>query len=93
MGARAEISWNRRDEDGEKVQVYAHRTGERWDFFIRRRRFDMWEPFPDPLLEDWMELLDGVTRRAQRRLQRPEEIPRIKKLIREKFPEASIDES
>lgn len=87
MGARAEISWNRRNEDGEKVQVYAHRVGDRWDFFIRRKRFDNWEPYPQPLLEDWQELLDGVERRIQRRLQRPEELVRIRKLIKERFPE------
>ncbi|MBL9171642.1 MAG: hypothetical protein JNN07_28190 [Verrucomicrobiales bacterium] len=86
MGARAEISWNRRNEDGEKVQVYAHRVGDRWDFFIRRKRFDNWEPYPNPLLEDWQELLDGVERRIHRRLQRPEELVRIRKLIKERFP-------
>ncbi len=91
MGARAEISWNRLNDVGAKVQVYAHRTGDKWDFFIRHRRFDNWVPHVEPTLEDWMELLDGVTRRAQRRLQKPQEIERIKKLIREKFPAASID--
>lgn len=91
MGARAEISWTRRNEEGEKIYIYAHHVGNRWLFFIRRRRFDNWEPLEDPLLEDWMELLDGVTRRAQRRLQRPEEIALIKKRIREKFPEAELE--
>lgn len=88
MGARAEISWNRRNEDGEKFQIYAHRTGNRWDFFIRQRRYDPWEPLAEPPLEDWLELLDAVRRRVQRRLQRPEEVDRIQKLIKEKFPEA-----
>ena len=86
MGARAEISWNRRGEDGEKIMVYAHRKGDRWDFFIRRRRFDQWTPFPEPLLEDWQELLDAVERRVHRRLQRPEELSRIRKIIKERFP-------
>ena len=90
MGARAEISWTRRDEEGNKIYIYAHHVGNLWHFFIRRRRFDNWEEFEDPLLEDWLELLDGVTRRAQRRLQRPQEIDHIKKRIREKFPEAKL---
>ena len=90
MGARAEISWSRRDEAGDKVQVYAHRVGDRWDFFIRHKRYDNWEPHPQPPLEDWLELLDGVERRVQRRLQRPEEIVRIKKIIKERFPESEV---
>ena len=90
MGARAEISWNRRGEDGEKIMVYAHRKGDRWDFFIRRKRFDQWEPYLQPLLEDWQELLDGVERRVHRRLQRPEELVRIRKTIKEKFPDAEV---
>ena len=91
MGARAEISWTRRGEDGEKIQVYAHHVGNKWHFFIRPRRFDNWEPHLDPPLEDWMELLDGVTRRAQRRLQKPQEVDHVRKLIRERFPEANLD--
>lgn len=90
MGARAEISWNRLNEEGEKVQVYAHRKGEKWQFFIRRRRFDNWTEFSEPPLEDWMELLDGVERRVRRRLQRPEELQRLKKTIAERFPEAEV---
>ena len=91
MGARAEISWTRRDELGEKVLIYAHRKGDQWSFFIRKKRFDNWMPYKDPTLEDWMELLDGVSRRAQRRLQKPEELDRLRKVIREKFPEAEVD--
>ena len=91
MGARAEISWNRTDEEtGIKYQIYAHHVGNRWNFFIRRRRFDNWQPHPEPILEDWMELLDGVTRRVQRRLQRPDELVRLKKSILERFPQAEV---
>jgi len=42
-------------------------------------------------LEDWQELLDAVQRRINRRLLRPEEEDRVKKSIRERFPEAKID--
>jgi hypothetical protein len=88
--AKAEISWNRTNEEGEKFQVYAHHVGNRWNFYIRQRRFDEWQELKQPPLEDWMELLDGVRRRAQRRLIRPEEIQRVEKSIRERFPEAKL---
>jgi hypothetical protein len=88
--AKGEISWNRTNEEGEKVQVYAHRIGDRWSFFKRQRRFDEWQEMKQPPLEDWLELLDGVRRRVQRRLVRPEEIQRVEKNIRERFPEAEF---
>jgi hypothetical protein len=88
--AKAEISWVRTSDEGEKFQVYAHHVGDRWKFYMRRRRFDEWQSVDEPLLEDWLELLDGVRRRAQRRLVRPEEIQRVEKSIRERFPEVKI---
>jgi hypothetical protein len=42
------------------------------------------------LLEDYLELLDGVKRRVARRLMRPEEEQRVKRMIRETYPEAEI---
>jgi hypothetical protein len=90
MAAKAEISWKRTNEEGEKVQVYAHHVGDRWLFYWRRQRFDQWELLKFPPLEDWMALLDSVRRRVQRRLLRPQEIERIEKRIRELFPEADI---
>jgi hypothetical protein len=88
--AKAEISWIRTTEEGEKFQVYAHHVGNRWIFYSRRRRFDQWQELKQPVLEDWLELLDSVRRRVQRRLLRPEEIQRIEKTIRERFPEAEL---
>ena len=89
MSGRGEISWTRADEEsGQKHQIYARQTGNRWNFFIRRRRFDNWEPLPKPPLEDWLELLDGVERRVSRRLQPPEAIAQVKKLMRDRFPES-----
>lgn len=85
--AKAEISWKRTNEAGEKVQVYAQHVGDQWKFFIRGKRYDRWEPMKNPPLEDWLELLDSVQRRITRRLQRPEEEARIKKTIHELFPE------
>jgi hypothetical protein len=87
---RGEISWKGRTEDGLKREVYAHRNGAHWEFYVREKRYDRWEPLTDPLLEDWLELLDGVRRRVARRLLRPEEEPRVKQAIAERFPDADL---
>jgi hypothetical protein len=90
--AKAEISWKRVTEGGEKLQVYAHHVGDRWIFYHREKRFDDWQEDANPPLEDWLELLDGVRRRINRRLVRPEEEGRVIKRIRELFSEAAIPE-
>jgi hypothetical protein len=87
---KAEISWKRRSEDGERLEVYAHHVGTRWNFYIRERRVGQWTLMEEPPLEDWLELLDGVRRRANRRLVRPEEVGRVKKTIRELFPDVEF---
>jgi hypothetical protein len=87
---KAEISWRRKTEDGGRLEVYAQHVGTQWKFYQRERRYDQWQAVPKPPLEDWLELLDSVRRRAARRLQRPEEEARLKKLILERFPEAEI---
>lgn len=87
MSAKSEIGWKQRTLDGERREVYARHTGGRWLFYERGRRFEEWQPLPDPPLEDWLELLEAVERRVQRRLLRPEEPARIRKRIRELFPE------
>ncbi len=89
--AKAEISWRRITADGVRLQVYVRHVGGEWLFFARERRFEQWQAVADPPLEDWRELLDAVQRRINRRLLRPEEEARVKKLIRERFPEAEID--
>ena len=89
--AKAEISWRRTTDEGEKVQVYAQHVGDQWKFFMRGKRYDNWQPVKDPPLEDWLELLDSAQRRINRRLLRPEEEARIKKAIKEKFPEAEVE--
>jgi hypothetical protein len=85
--AKAEISWRRVDADGERLQVYAQHVGSRWIFYHRRRRYDQWGEVANPEIEDWLALLDSVERRVARRLQRPEEPGRIRKIISERFPE------
>ncbi len=92
MGAKAEIGWKGRTVEGVKREVYAQHVGDRWRFYEREKRFEQWQAVLEPLLEDWLELLDAVHRKIQRRLLRPEEEARIKKAIRERFPEVEFPE-
>jgi hypothetical protein len=89
--AKAEISWKRVTEEGLPVQVYVQHVGREWRFFAREKRFDQWQAVEDPPLDDWLELLDAVRRRINRRLLRPEEERHVQKKIRERFPDAEID--
>jgi hypothetical protein len=88
--AKAEISWKRRTETGEKILVYAQHVGDQWKFYARVKRFEQWQAIAEPPLEDWLELLDAVRRRVNRRLRRPEEEARVKKSILQRFPEEKI---
>ena len=88
--AKAEISWKRETEDGTPLQVYVQHVGREWVFFAREKRFDQWQEVDEPPLEDWLELLDAVQRRINRRLLRPEEEARVRKSIRERFPDAKV---
>ncbi len=89
--AKAEISWTRTTDEGQKLQVYAQRIGREWFFFAREKRYDQWQAVPEAPLEDWLELLDSVRRRINRRLLRPEEEQRVMRRIREQFPEAVFE--
>jgi hypothetical protein len=91
MAAKGEISWKRRTEEGERLEIYAHRVGDRWSFYQREKRYDQWQPMEQPPLEDWLQLLDCVRRRVARRLLRPEEVARVEKVIRENYPDAELD--
>ena len=88
--AKAEISWKRVTEDGERLQIYAHHVGDRWIFYKRSQRFDRWQEQEDPPLEDWLELLDGVRRRIARRLVRPEEEQNVRRALLQRYPEADV---
>ena len=88
---KAEISWKRVTDEGVSLQVYAQHIGRDWKFFQREKRYDQWQAIDEPPLEDWLELLDAVQRRINRRLLRPEEEARVKKSISERFPEARFD--
>ena len=87
---KAEISWKRATEEGEKLQVYAQHIGREWKFFHRQKRFDVWQPVKNPPLEDWMELLDAVQRLVTRRRYTPDDEDLLRGMIRERFPEAEV---
>ena len=88
---KAEISWKRVTDEGLRLQVYAQHVGRDWRFFAREKRYDQWQAIPEPPLEDWLELLDAIQRLINRRRIKPEEEDRVKKTIREKFPEAKLE--
>ncbi len=84
---KAEISWKRVTADGEKLQVYAQRVSRDWRFFSRERRFEQWQPVPEPPLEDWLALLDAVQRLVARRRLQPDDEDRLRRRITEHFPD------
>ena len=88
--AKAEISWKRITDEGVKLQVYAQRVSRDWRFFVRERRFEQWQPVVEPPLEDWLALLDAVQRLVTRRRLQPDDEARLRRRIRERFPEAPI---
>lgn len=88
---KAEISWKRVTTEGQKLQVYAQHIGRDWVFYAREKRYDRWQLVAEPPLEDWLELLDAVQRLINRRRIRPEEELRVKKSIRERFPETELE--
>ena len=87
---KAEVSWKRETADGQKLQVSAQRVSRDWRFFARARRFDQWQPVPEPPLEDWLLLLDAVQRMVTRRRLQPDHEERLRRRIRERFPEVEI---
>ena len=76
-----DISWKRRTDDGERVEIYVDQSGDRWIFHSRERRAEPWQVVENPSLEDWERLLDAVERRIGRGLLKPLEAERIKKII------------
>ena len=87
--AKAEISWKRVTEDGQKLQVYAQRVKREWKFFHREKRFDQWQQVEAPL-EDWLELLDAMQRMVVRRRYQPDDEEELRRKIRDRFPEADV---
>jgi len=89
--ARDNIEWVRKDAEGEKIEVKAHQIRERWDFYWRPGRTWGWNVLETPLLEDWLEVLDGVERRVNRRQYPLDEPAKVRRLIRERYPDAEFD--
>jgi hypothetical protein len=87
---KAEISWKRVTEEGDKLQVYAQHIGREWKFFHRAKRFDVWQPVKTPPLEDWLELLDSVQRLITRRRYQPDDEVLLRRTIRERFPGTKV---
>ena len=87
---KAEISWKRVTPEGVKLQVYVQRVSREWRFFAREKRFDQWQAVKEPPLEDWLELLDAVQRLVTRRRYQPADEERVRRQIRERFPEADV---
>ena len=90
MSKKAEIGWERRLEDGSKLEVYVHHTGGQYRFFARPKRFEQWAAVPEPPIEDWMELLDAVRRRVTRRKMMPKDEEQLLRVIKERFPEVQL---
>jgi len=88
--AKKEISWKRRTESGERQEIYVRHVAGRWIFYARRARYEPWSVVDNPPLADWLELLNAVSRRTLRQLLRPEEEAQLKKIIRERFPDATF---
>ena len=88
--AKAEISWKREMAAGLRLQVRAQRVGGDWRFFSRERRFDQWQSMKEPPLEDWLKLLDAVQRLIVRGRLQPDDEERVRRQIRELFPEAGL---
>ena len=84
--AKAEIGFERKLEDGTLRQLYVAHNGGQYRFFAREKRYDNWEPVKEPMIEDWLELLDCVQRRVARRKLMPEEEKRVRECIQSRFP-------
>ena len=88
--AKGEISWTRKTDTGERVEISVSHPGEEWIFHSRQRRPQDWQVVPDPPLADWLELLDAVTRRIGRQSMKPADAERLKKEIHNRFPDADL---
>lgn len=88
--AKAEISWKTKTAEGVKREVYVHCVGNEWRFFEREKRYEEWQPLERPSLDDFQELLDGVRRRIARRLMQPEAEQRVRRMIREAYPDVEL---
>ena len=88
---KLEVTWTSRMPDGEKRHVCARTRGDRWIFQARARRHDDWLEVASPPLEDWLELLDGVRRRAGRHFATSDDVTRLLSHVRRLFPGEKVE--
>ena len=92
MSIKTEISWRRVvGDDGVKMDVYARRFGGEWRFYQREKRHHLWLEIKSPAVGDWLTLLDAVERRVPRMLFHPDDVQRLRQIIRERHPDATLD--
>jgi hypothetical protein len=88
--AKDNISWVRKDQDDSSLELYAHRVGTQWHFYCRPGRDQgrnwEWQKLEAPLIEDWLEVLDGVRRRVARNQFLPKDVLAIEAEMRRQFP-------
>lgn len=88
--AKAEIGFERTEEDGTARHVYVAHNGGQFRFFAREKRYEHWVPVVDPPIEDWLEFLDCVRRRISRRKMMPDDEKRVIACIRSRFPHQEL---
>jgi hypothetical protein len=94
MSGKVEIGWTTLGEDGVKRHVFATKFGGEWRFYERPKRkgrdIEWTEIDPVPLPE-WLELLEALERRAPRDLTPPDQIEKVRRKIRELYPEHKFE--
>ena len=60
------------------------------NFFTGKSGLTSGSPCQNPPLEDWLDLLDAMQRLVTRRRYQPDDEVRLRKQIRERFPEAEV---
>ena len=63
-----DIKWDDTDPNtGRRRFVKAEHFAGRWTFYCRRERRGIWEKWSNPSREMWLDLLEALERRVQRR--------------------------
>lgn len=90
MSGKNEVGWTTPGIDGVKRHVFARKFGGEWAFHERPKRKGkdvQWQKIGTPSLNDWLDLLENLERRAARDLTPPSQIEAVRQRIREKYPE------
>ncbi|NBD38874.1 MAG: hypothetical protein GVY10_09925 [Verrucomicrobia bacterium] len=73
------LSWQRRDEEGKRIQIEFKLVKEKAAWQVHRRRFEPREPY-EPETEDWEELLAQMERNLRRGKVYPEDLRLVRRL-------------